>query len=412
MELSTKDHQLSAEKKLAAITRHVPVGFIEINKCGSIIHWNEKAKAILDPFTVSPGVNTNNFFEILEPFSPSIIERIRNYPEESGSIFINETYTFSLPSENGPIEKSFTFTVIQISAGNIVIYLDDITESLVKEKALQQVLSDRTIMQGKFEITANVLHDIGNALVGFGSYLNRIKRSLESDNAANLVNLVDFFNGQLPALKNLLGEAKANAVIQILSGIAQTQKNTQEDINTSITEQQHIISHIQEILNIHRQYNISGHDAQEKRSVSITGIIKDCMSMLLASFKKRDIAISLDIPEVLPTIRGDRTRLMQVILNVLKNATEAIEVYAIEKRISLSIAIDENMMVIRIKDSGNGFNEETGKKLFRRGFTTKSSGSGLGLSSCKAIVESHDGAMDIMSEGEGKGALTTIKLKI
>lgn len=412
MELSTKDQQLSAEKKLAAITRHAPIGFLEINKCGDIIHMNDKAQTVLDPLITTTGVNSNNFFEIFDPICLPVTESIKNYTADSGSILTNEVQTITLTSGNGHTEKYFRFTILKISTGHVIVYFDDATADIIKEKALQQVLSDRAIMQGKFEITANVLHDIGNALVGFGSYLNRIKRSLESDNAANLVNLVEFFNGQLSVLTDAIGEAKANAVIQILSGIAQTQKGTQEDINTSITEQQHIISHIQEILNIHRQYNISGNDVPEKKSMSITGIIKDCMSMLLASFKKRDITVSLSIPEVLPAIQGDRTRLMQVILNILKNATEAIEIYAIEKSISLSISMEDDMMVIKIKDSGSGFDEETGKKLFKRGFTTKSSGSGLGLSSCKAIVESHDGTMDIKSDGPGKGAITTIKLKI
>jgi signal transduction histidine kinase len=412
MELSTKDHQPGAEEKLAAITTHAPIGFIEINKYGDIIYLNNRAEVILTSLSAVRGIDRNNFFEIFDPLSSSLTASIRNNRNDSENAIINETYPLTLSSGKGEIDKHIRFTAFKIPGEHIVIYVDDVTADIIKEKALQQVVTERTIMQGKFEITANVLHDIGNALVGFGSYLNRIKRSLESDNASNLLNLVDFFNGHLPALTNAIGEAKANAVLQILGGIAQTQKGTQEDINTSITEQQNIISHIQEILNIHRQYNISGHDVQEKKSMSITSIIKDCMSMLLASFKKRDIAVSLNIPEVLPAIQGDRTRLMQVILNILKNATEAIEVYAIEKSISLSISIENDMMFIRVKDSGNGFNEETGRNLFKRGFTTKSSGSGLGLSSCKAIIESHNGTIDITSEGEGKGALTTIKLKI
>jgi len=65
-----------------------------------------------------------------------------------------------------------------------------------------------------------------------------------------------------------------------------------------------------------------------------------------------------------------------------------------------------------VKDSGNGFDEATAVQLFERGFTTKTSGTGLGLHSSMAIVESHAGNMSITSEGPGKGALTTIKFKI
>jgi signal transduction histidine kinase len=316
-----------------------------------------------------------------------------------------------LSSGTEKAEMHFVFTINRIFSDCIIIHFDDITERRLKEKIMQQVLSDRTIMQGRFEITANVLHDIGNALVGFGSYLNRIKRSLEQESTDNLLNLVDFFNGQQEALVTALGDTKAGAVIKVLGGIAQMHKSNRDDIGKSISEQQHIIRHIQDILNIHRQY-INGHDTEGKKPLSIAGVIRDCMSMLLASFTKRGITVSLDIPDELPVIKGDRTRLMQVILNVFKNSIEAINVYAPDKNISLQVRVQGHWMIIEIQDSGNGFDEEITKMLFKRGFTTKSSGSGLGLSSCKAIVEGHDGTIEMKSDGPGKGAATTIKLKI
>ena len=64
-------------------------------------------------------------------------------------------------------------------------------------------------------------------------------------------------------MSGAIGEAKAGAVVKILTGIAQTQKSNQADISKSITEQQNIITHIQEILNIQRQY-ISGQESMKK----------------------------------------------------------------------------------------------------------------------------------------------------
>jgi signal transduction histidine kinase len=411
MELSMENQELKAESKLAMIVSHAPLGLAEIDNTGKIIHLNIKGQALLRPVLSAVGINGNNFYEILEHVAPSLVQKIKNYPGKQGQVVVNESHGFSFLSGSETKELHFLFTIHKEFAESVIIYFDDITEKRLKEKVMHQVIADRTIVQGRFEITANVLHDIGNALVGFGSYLNRIKNSLEQENSDNLLNLADFFNGQQKALATVLGETKTGAVIKILGGIAQLQKSNRDDIGKSISEQQHIITHIQEILNIHRQY-IHGHDVQEKSPVSITDIIRDCMSMLHASFNKRGITISLNVPEVLPVIKGDRTRLMQVILNILKNGIEAINIYAPEKTISLSVSVEPGWLAIQIKDSGHGFDEETGKKLFKRGFTTKSSGSGLGLSSCKAIVESHDGTIDMTSEGEGKGSVTIIKLKI
>ena len=62
----------------------------------------------------------------------------------------------------------------------IIVGFDDITQKRQKERAIQQLLAEKAVVQGKFEIASNILHDIGNAVVGFGSYVSRIKRPLTS----------------------------------------------------------------------------------------------------------------------------------------------------------------------------------------------------------------------------------------
>ena len=279
------------------------------------------------------------------------------------------------------------------------------------ESSFEQVLLDKALAQEKYQIASNILHDVGNAVVGLSSYVTRVKRSLEQDNSENLQNLAVFFKSQHEAIATAVGATKADAIVKLVSGIAQTQKASQQEINNSNLELQKIITHIQEILNIQRQYN-SGPDSIEQKQISLKGIIGDCISMLLASFKKRGVHISIDIPDNLPLFTGDRTKLMQVILNVLKNSIEAIDTYTMDKSVSLSAVANCNSLILKIQDSGKGFGEETRKRLFTRGFTTKKTGTGLGLDHCKVILEAHGGSIDIKSEGEGKGAITTIKFTI
>jgi signal transduction histidine kinase len=103
---------------------------------------------------------------------------------------------------------------------------------------------------------------------------------------------------------------------------------------------------------------------------------------------------------------------MQLILNVLKNSIEAFDSYTRDKTILINAFKYKNQLVIQVKDNGNGFNESVAARLFERGFTTKPSGSGLGLYNCLAIIQSHEGDISLTSEGEGKGALATIGFKI
>ena len=270
---------------------------------------------------------------------------------------------------------------------------------------------DKAVAQGKYEVASDVMHDIGNAVVGFGSYLTRIRRLQEENNPENLQNLTGFFEEQKPAVAAAIGEKKADAVIEMLSGIAETQRHNQEEINKSITEQIKTITHIQEILDIQRQH-ITGHEKQERKPVNLRNVINDSLAMLFASFDKMAIAVSLNIAAEKPVIKGDRTRLMQVMLTILKNSIDAIDVNAPEKNISLNMFKESDQLVLQVKDTGSGFDKNIAGKLFEKGFTTKYLGTGESLYDCKAIIESHEGSIDMTSEGEGKGTVTTIGFRV
>ncbi len=402
---------IQTEDKLFLYMKHASSGMAEIDPNGNINYLNLEGEAILKPVISAHSIHSNNLFDILAPIVPELVEKIKSIVDDGDNTATTKPQIFQLSFSAGKMERRINLSVNKIPPDCIIICFEDMAEKNTTDKALQQALLDKAVVQGKFEIAANVLHDIGNAVVGFSSYLTRIKRSLELDNSENLQNLVGFFEAQRAVICPALGEAKADAIVKIISGIAQTQKTNQTDIGKSITEQQNIINHIQEILNIQRQY-ISGTETIEKKPTYLSGLTDDCMSMVFASLNKRNITVTLDVPKNLPVIKGDRTKLMQVILNIIKNSIEAIDIYAVEKSIAITACTQADSIILTIKDSGKGFDDETGKKIFTRGFTTKRTGTGLGLDHCRAILEGHGGTIDITSDGPGKGAQTIIKFKI
>lgn len=287
----------------------------------------------------------------------------------------------------------------------------DITKVKVLEKQQHEAALDRAVAQGKFEIASEVMHDIGNAVVGFGAYLTKIRRLQEHNYCENLGNLILFLQEQRNSIAGAIGEEKADAIVKMLNGIAEARKQNQEETSRSVSEQLKIITNIEEILNIQRQY-IIGHESKERKPANLKNIIQDSLSMLTASIDERAVDISLNIADDLPPIKGDRTKLMQLLLNIIKNSIEATEKNEEQKKVSIKAFKDANKLVLQVKDNGCGFDKETATRLFNRGFTTKDNGSGLSLYNCRAIAESHEGTIEIVSEGAGKGALTTIGFKI
>jgi len=82
------------------------------------------------------------------------------------------------------------------------------------------------------------------------------------------------------------------------------------------------------------------------------------------------------------------------------------------KTIAVRVYTKPGGLVLEIRDSGQGFDGTVSARLFEKGYTTKVSGAGMGLYNCRDILESHDGGIDIASEGPGTGALASIRLPL
>ena len=99
-------------------------------------------------------------------------------------------------------------------------------------------------------------------------------------------------------------------------------------------------------------------------------------------------------------MQGDENQLSQVLLNLLKNSMQALEEKE-EGRINIHVQQDERLS-IDITDNGSGIPPEMQEKIFIPFFTTKSEGSGIGLSLCKQIIRLHDGHLTVKESSPGK----------
>lgn len=147
--------------------------------------------------------------------------------------------------------------------------------------------------------------------------------------------------------------------------------------------------------------------------LAINSVIRETADFLIPQMRLSGVEVEFQLSENLPDVRGDRTRLAQIFLNVLANARQAMEGSPM-RRLAIHSFVDpgdERFVVVEISDTGKGFSAEEAQKLFLPFFTTKKSGhgTGLGLSISKAIVKDHGG--DIEARGvSGQGATFSIRL--
>lgn len=131
--------------------------------------------------------------------------------------------------------------------------------------------------------------------------------------------------------------------------------------------------------------------------IQVKEIIENSVSLVEHSLKKQRIQLELDVNQALPPIRGDGLKLMQVLVNLINNAVDAMDS---EGSLIISAATTENAVAIKVTDSGHGISAEAMDKLFDPFFTTKpiGKGTGLGLSVCYGIIQQFGGNIQIDSK--------------
>lgn len=144
--------------------------------------------------------------------------------------------------------------------------------------------------------------------------------------------------------------------------------------------------------------------------VSLKDILQDILRLMEADASNNNVSVQLDINPDLQDIAADRDRLNQVFINLLLNGIQAMDeggdlVVTAENR------SDGKSVEIRIKDTGCGISEEIMPQLFYPYFTTKASGTGIGLAISQKIINDHKGTINIDS-AEGQGTTVTVMLPI
>jgi signal transduction histidine kinase len=148
--------------------------------------------------------------------------------------------------------------------------------------------------------------------------------------------------------------------------------------------------------------------------VPITSIIDSSIQDLALQAEKKDITFEKNLGEDLPLIRGDRDKLVDVIVNLLDNA---IKFTPTGGKVEVGALVDNDKIHVYVSDSGIGIPTDKIPNLFGRFYQVDSSikrrygGTGLGLYICKMIVEDHKGKIWVESE-EGKGSIFHVLLPL
>ena len=129
----------------------------------------------------------------------------------------------------------------------------------------------------------------------------------------------------------------------------------------------------------------------ERRAESITKLVEEASALALVGTKDRGISVEFQFDPAVDRVLADRVQIQQVLLNLIRNAMDAMETSQVQN-LKITIApIDNGYVRISVSDSGSGLAPEAAKQLFQPFVTTKRHGMGVGLSISRTIVEAHGG---------------------
>jgi two-component system, sporulation sensor kinase E len=142
------------------------------------------------------------------------------------------------------------------------------------------------------------------------------------------------------------------------------------------------------------------------RPENINSIIEEAVRFFAPEIKDRDVVVEQELRSDLPLLQLDRDQMKQAFFNLIKNSLEAMKRRGI---LRIRSDMDDTHVLVRFTDSGGGISAENLSHVFEPYFTTKSTGSGLGLLIVRRIVREHGGELSVQST-EGKGLSATVRL--
>jgi two-component system sensor histidine kinase TtrS len=153
----------------------------------------------------------------------------------------------------------------------------------------------------------------------------------------------------------------------------------------------------------------------ERTPISLTEVLGEILPLIKKDLREAGIVLSIEAPADLPRALADKTQVQQVILNLVRNAVEAMESTPEDAReLTIRAAAGSQELEVAVGDTGCGLpveQVEHPEKLFDSFVTTKKDGLGLGLAISRSILESHGGSLSAR-QNPGRGATFTFTLPL
>jgi len=282
---------------------------------------------------------------------------------------------------------------------------------MAKLEGARVALVDTARAAGMSEIATGILHNVGNVLNSVNVSTALVTRKLDEMSVADLKQIVGVLAEHEDDLAAFIDEdprgQHLHPFLTALSSQLCEERSSIADEMRSLSEG---VEHICDLIKSQQSYAVK---TDMKEEVSLAARLDEALTIT-------GLALTLD-PHLnvvreyadLPLVLVDKHRLLEVLINLIRNALQSMDDAGGEKRLTLRVVRDgDDHVLLQVEDTGVGIVQGKLTQVFQMGYTTKANGHGYGLHTAANTATELCGSLEAHSDGVGRGARFTLRLPL
>ncbi|UCH95788.1 MAG: HAMP domain-containing protein [Candidatus Aminicenantes bacterium] len=332
-----------------------------------------------------------------------------------GDTWIGELETVSRYGEKIPIFSRVH--PIKDNFGNIVGVMgifSDIRERKKAEAELEAAhkkLVETAWFVGRAEVATSVLHNVGNVLNSVNVTASSLRKEIRYSKISNFPKAALMIEEHRDALAHFLTkDEKGKKLPAYLVALSKHLEEEREIIDGMLADLCNHVKLITELIAIQQSHSTS---AGLTEVVSVCELLEHALQINASGMSNHNIEIIREFEDI-PPCRLDRHQFLQIIINLLSNARQAVKESDNNPKI-ITVRLKRtgaDRVSVEVADNGIGIPGENLGKIFYLGFTTRKEGHGFGLHSAAICAKKMGGSLNVCSGGPGKGAVFTFELPL
>ncbi|MCC6232002.1 MAG: PAS domain-containing protein [Verrucomicrobiales bacterium] len=301
-------------------------------------------------------------------------------------------------------------------ARRVIGSMQDVSERREAEQALESIHRDllRASRQaGMAEVATSVLHNVGNVLNSVNVSTQLLTDRVRNSSIGQLSRLVDLFEQHREDPGGFLTQdPRGRAVPAYLGQLSGELTRERQGLLRELDSLGRNIDHIREIVVMQQGYaKVAG----VSETLPLAEVVEDALRINEGALVRHQVVAVRDYDPAVPKVTIDRHKVLQILVNLIRNAKYACDESGREdRRIDLRVrpAEEGRRVTIEVADNGVGIPAENLVRIFGHGFTTRKEGHGFGLHSAALAARELGGTLRVQSDGPGRGACFTLEVPV